>query len=273
MAALTDELKSIAHRLIHVQFRDRDILRGQEIRQIRADFSIRGALGHSAMGIQIVQACTNDLRDRILVATDVLQQVVLRVGKYERGLAEEMKNFLGDYVEIERTAVIQTLDAQPNAYGRQYNTRPLDEAVTLAREDMQARVDLFAASLSRAEEPRPGNVSISVGGNVGAIQTGSNATAHITQTGLAEDQVRRLRAALAQIRDYYQGQPSSKDSSDVLELVTEADLEVQKTGPNLRRVGLVAQGLAVTVQTIAALKPAYDALKPLLIALGVPVPL
>lgn len=108
---------------------------------------------------------------------------------------------------------------------------------------------------------------------VGVVQTGPGATASVVQALGAEHRGALLHAlrlvgeALSAMKEL---PGSSKE--EVLELVEEGRTEIQKPRPNGIRLGAVLSAVAAAIQTAGSLQPAYQALKTVLVRLGIPLP-
>jgi hypothetical protein len=61
-------------------------------------------------------------------------------------------------------------------------------------------------------------------------------------------------------------------SAEISEMVRESMSELDKPGPNVCRLRSLMVGVATSIQTVASLRPAYDAIKGGLALLGVTLP-
>ena len=122
-------------------------------------------------------------------------------------------------------------------------------------------------------EGRAGQAVFNFHGPVGAVQTGPGAVANVVQHIGPHDRAEILRA-LAQLAAAIQalGQWSGPPREQVLELVDECRVEVERAEPNGLRIAAVAMGIAAAVQTVADGRPAYDTLKAALAVVGVSLP-
>jgi hypothetical protein len=108
---------------------------------------------------------------------------------------------------------------------------------------------------------------------VGAIQTGPGASAVVTQhlEGEAREALGRalrdLRDQLAAVTD-----TAMVDRTEIAEMATVAQGELDKPKPNGALLSSVLLGIAAGVQTVAALQPAYMALKAAAAAVGLQLP-
>jgi hypothetical protein len=105
------------------------------------------------------------------------------------------------------------------------------------------------------------NYIFNVNAPVGALQTGSGATAHVGQHFGSEQQAALLRA-LDLVAEGLQRKPlpDPRSNAELVALVAECKGEVAKPSPNFTKIKLIAGGIASTIRTVAALKGAYDAI-------------
>jgi hypothetical protein len=126
---------------------------------------------------------------------------------------------------------------------------------------------------SRPETPSGGvQVTITNNGTIGAVQTGSLATANVQQQWIAGD-TSNLRTALAELRaalDCAQDiEPSLR--KDVIGDIELTDAELQRDLPNKGRLLRWLGGIGAVIGTVGSVQPAYDAVKDLARALGLPI--
>jgi hypothetical protein len=128
-----------------------------------------------------------------------------------------------------------------------------------------------AEQAARAQPAATGQGHVTIVGNVGAVQTGPYATAqiHVDAAGSARmiEALERLHAALPQTADMTGEQ--REQSADVIGDLVAASRAPRLNGPKI--AGLL-NGLAVTVQTVASLRPAWDIVRNAARAMGIPVP-
>jgi hypothetical protein len=108
--------------------------------------------------------------------------------------------------------------------------------------------------------------------SVGAIQTGPSATANIV-FNIAEDR-EELRRALDAVRDALSTVEAlpAHPISEVVDLVDEAKIEIDKPKPNNMRLGSALSAVATAIQAVGSLQPAYQTLKAALLPLGIMLP-
>lgn len=101
------------------------------------------------------------------------------------------------------------------------------------------------------------NNTFNIGGGVGAIQTGSNATADVTQ--IQADSSQELRQALDVIQRHLAtlNDLHADRRSEILDILEDVKRESTKEKPNGAKVGALLGGIKDTIQTIPAIAPAW----------------
>ena len=157
---------------------------------------------------------------------------------------------------------------------------PISYALERTMTKVSTEIDLFALNLvqragtGKTQRQREGPQAVfNIYSPVGAIQTGSGATANIVQNLGSQDRDLLIKAleltkqALSSV-DEIPGNPKE----EVVELVEEAKTEVAKTKPNGVRLTSILTAIATAIQTAGSLQPAYQALKAALLPLGILLP-
>lgn len=108
-------------------------------------------------------------------------------------------------------------------------------------------------------------------GPVGAVQTGANAVANVTQSW-SGDSVAAVVSALADFKSLLQATPGVEAGlrDDLVTDIENASTELAAASPNTERLTRWLGGVGAAVQTIGALQPAWDAVKASLRLLGLP---
>jgi hypothetical protein len=118
----------------------------------------------------------------------------------------------------------------------------------------------------------PTQVTINNSGTIGAVQTGAGATASIQQQWVTGD-TSELRAALAELRKALERAQDIDPAvrGDVLADVDSIAAELEEERPNKGRLLRWLGGIGAVIGTVGSIQPAYDAVKALARALGLPV--
>lgn len=125
-------------------------------------------------------------------------------------------------------------------------------------------------NLPMPKQPTP-TPSITFNGPVGAVQTGDNAVANVTQSWSGEN-VAAVVKALADFKALLHTAPGldAELRADLLKDVERASTELAAPTPNTGRLTRWLGGVGTTVQTVGALQPAWEAVKVCLRSLGLP---
>ena len=137
----------------------------------------------------------------------------------------------------------------------------------------EAEIDHYVTTLETARaRGTQSSAAYIVHGNVGAIVSGTGATATVVQN-INPDQGDALVKALEAVKEAISGAPEliDTDRQELLELADEAAAEVSKEKPNGRRLAVILQSLAAAVQGIASGPAAYEVLRSAARAIGLPV--
>ena len=196
-------------------------------------------------------------------------------------LADDLKAELAHNIHQGLSALSDHVDsAVRSALGdsgpvRNQMLQVVQRAAQRVGDKLRAEVDLYVMRLRRkpSEENREGQHIYNIHGPLGAIVSGPQASAHVMQIVNSEDRevlVRALETVGTQLAALDDAAYPGK--SDVLELVYEAREEVERPQPNRFKVHGALVGIGHAIQTIAAIRPAYDALKAAAGVLGVELP-
>jgi hypothetical protein len=148
----------------------------------------------------------------------------------------------------------------------------LESARQRALQKHEVEIDLYMDSLEVPENNRQGHQYIFYG-SVGAVQTGANATANVTQNLGASDRDAIIQA-LELARDAI-GQTealSVQQRQELTAIARECETEMRSAEPNNTKLRGMFNVLATSIQTMASTRGAYDALKSALLPLGITLP-
>jgi hypothetical protein len=230
------------------------------------------------MLIQIVALYKAELDIRALMAWGHLQRALASFGiGGPETLAADLKAFMGEIIENEAASLFEHVSSSSSF--RNARTRiidpgqPLQEAKAHALRKVGGEIDLYVAALERAREPaREGSGNqINVFGQA-IVQTGDFSLASMT-VSLDENSKTEIVAALEAVKSALReagDAPFNKE--EVLELIEDAKSEVGEAEPNMTRLKGALLGIATTIQSVAALRPAYDTLKGALALVGISLP-
>lgn len=268
-----EEARGLARKLITPAMLERQTAFQGEVQRHLGRMNERGLLQSGIAIAGIAALCAGELEVRGQLVMSAFNRVLAaRSTRWSPSLADDMKRELASYLEPQRQQLVARLDEESNRlFGRP--TPGLSVNSGLLTMKLTAEIDLFVTRLKTAEEAGAEPRVMNFYGPVGAIQTGTQASAVIQQGATAEDE-RRLAVALEALRDHLQGIDSigGYPTGEVVSLVDESIVEARKPQPNRLKLATGASAVAVAVQTIAAVRPAYDAIKVALAPFGIHLP-
>jgi hypothetical protein len=238
-----------------------------------SEFAARGQF-NSSMRVQKrgLVAC-QELEVRADIIWSLMRRCRPWFGEPDDALLDSLSQQIRHHIDAQATAVLQLAGQTPT--DPQRRAAAIEVPITACREQLvkkfwsQAR--FFVDELKHPAATDVPNSSMNFYGNVGAVQTGLYATAHV-QIGAADSA--RLVEALEGLREAL---PSAADMApDAREqsagLVTDIIAAARVDKPNRLTLNSLFMGLAVTVQTVASLRPAWDAVRQAAAAIGVHLP-
>ncbi|WP_156650049.1 hypothetical protein [Methylobacterium sp. Leaf89] len=116
------------------------------------------------------------------------------------------------------------------------------------------------------------NTTVTLSGNNNTVIAGLMQSTGSIQLGA--DTTQRLLEALTDVRSKIEATQSlsPEDQREVLELVSDAEVEAGRSAPNKRKLTSSLQGVATAIQTVGALSDAYAVLKNAMALIGLPLP-
>jgi hypothetical protein len=196
-------------------------------------------------------------------------------------LAADLKAFMGEIIEWMESGLSNRLSQIPFFKSGQDQPTPRDPLARLSEGKVHAirkvhsEIDLFVAGLEQvarvAQNGGATHVNI-YGGQVGILQTGASSTASTT-VHLDGTSKREIAKALNTVEKAL-GEATHVpfDRAEISEMIEESKSELDKPGPNVSRLRSLMVGVATSIQTVASLRPAYDAIKGGLALMGVTLP-
>jgi hypothetical protein len=262
----------------------RDAIRGRakhldgSLRKVISGATAAGGLGNGRFHAQLGDIYAEEFRARANLLWDIVQQVLSAHGVVPSVvLARELKTFLNDRL-LQQSNELSGL-AQRDAERFRASTS-LSSAVSKelepTEEGLDAKVDLFVLQLQRSpvtQSTTSSTVQNFYGGNVGVVQTGAGSVAN-SQQAITIGDVGTTERALSAMAEALKAVTEAGGFSQKELLSTVADLatESRQSQPNRLKVGQLASGLAIAVQTSAALRPAYELVRTAFLAWGINLP-
>lgn len=275
--ALDPKIADRFSKLFAVQLDEQSNHLAETLKGIKYDMSRRGMF-HSGVHVgQIFDTHKRELEVRAALAWQALHRAHSSCGSPNySGLAADLKAELKKSID----AQVGHLNASLSGHASKLTTFHRSPEFDLTRTGRhlvakhEVEIDIYEDSLMGDN----GDSSSSAPqyhfyGNVGAVQTGANASANIIQNLDASEKA-ALVEALRMARDAV-GAPAELEELKRKELVAIADdciTELGSSSPNNTRLLPLFVVLATALQAISSAQPAYLALKTALLPLGIPLP-
>ncbi|MGC2461409.1 MAG: hypothetical protein WA446_10640 [Steroidobacteraceae bacterium] len=255
----------------NLPLRDQSV--ADSLQRSASEFIARGTLVSSMM----LQARARIGCDELAVRTDIMWGFIMRCHRVfgmplDDQLADDLQQQLREHLARQSELVIAMVDSRPSALGQQW--QPLIRATVEKRHDElfrkfsnEARLYALAAAQPAKTEPS----TYSFHGPVGAVQTGSYASAHIHIDAAGGT---RLAEALEQLRTAIPQATGMTDDqrSDSQEVIGDLIAAARAPKPNGSKLTGLLNGVAVSVQTVASLRGAWDFVLDAARLIGIPVP-
>lgn len=276
-----DEITSIARDRVQIEIGEQSAQIRQEIERIKREMAARGKLKSGAAVKRVADLCSEAIKVRAQVAWQAYFRFYTTAGvSYSETLADELKSRVAehlpeqlgeikDYIKqlVELIGMPQLLD---------HVAPELDAARRIALAKVGTEIDLFVHSLKRKQqvgETLDASTVFNIYSPVGSIQTGNFSVANVSQTIDTEVKA-RLLGALSQISEQLASDEISlsQPKKEVVELVEDSRREIEKSGPNMVKLRSMLSAIGSSIQTIASMAPAYEALKQALVFVSVSLP-
>jgi len=214
--------------------------------------------------------------DELAVRADIIWGLIRRCHRVfgmplDDQLAEDLQQLLREHLARQADVVTGMVDSKPSGLGQQWQAliRP---TVKRRHEELfrkftnEARIYAQATSLA----PKEQSSTYTFRGPVGAVQPGENAVAHvhIDATGATRlvQALEQLQAAIPQATGMTPEHHANNE-----ELVRDLIAASRAPKPNGPKLAGLLNGVAITVQTVAALRGAWDLVCDAARAMGIPV--
>ena len=268
---LDPKVVELAHDMIQTKLNQRARQFRQEISRVKDEMALKGTLNSTIALRRFYKMFTDEIETRASIVWKEFKKALSAIDVHP---SEELASHLKQDVEThlltitndvttglrKLTNFITSTQEIDNLVDRLTNTQ------NKALKRINNEIDLFLLSLSRTKEREVRDEStkniINITGNVGAVRTGQGAIANVNQIISSHDQEALLQA-FDVVETYLKSGAtlSGFTREEVLELVEESRVEVTKPNPNGTRLKTCLMGIAVSIQTVATLKPAYEVIK------------
>lgn len=274
----TDELNRLLEQKLSVAFEEREQSLIREYAKRISLFNGKGMLQSSASARSILELYTHEFVIRANTTLYQCKRIASALGtEYSSDLPEMIKATISDVVSQEaRSLCSKVRDSVPfkdtDGYGAQPDNE-FENVVDRVVRDMNTEIELWMSILRRSSENvQNGGTNVHIAGNVGIMQTGDYATASQTIVLDAEGKD-LLTQALREVSEAIEADTEILANSDeVKELIADSQSELQKECPNQTKLKATLTAITQSIQTAAAMGPAYQTLKGALALIGIPLP-
>lgn len=274
---LDAKLVELANRMIEVQLDER---RYRFPREIEITFAELATIGLASSGAALNQAynlCTKELKLRTKIVGESLFNVFSKTDlEPSDELSAELKREVEKYLTPVLDELTQIVEESAKRV-RSSHVPSLKKEWARAISQLGAEIDVFLLTRSyyveKEERTNSAKNVFTITGNVGAVQSGHGSTANFIQVINSQNQELLLKA-LDEVREYLESGANLPGFSkeEALELLEETRKEVDNPSPNKARLKSFLMTVAIAVQTVGNLKPAYEAIKSVLTLFGLSLP-
>jgi hypothetical protein len=241
----------------------------EELQRDEAFINGRGLLGSSAAANKYIATASDELKVRAnIVWTAIRRAHGSLVGQYAEGTLQDLRDQLAEHIRAQAASVrYTTLDRMKNHQPNDGMIRgALDTVAGELLREANVEAEYYVDQLHGAGQTAAG-ASVIIHGNVGAVQTGTYATAHVSMSVHDRD---RLVGALEALRQAIQqnAEATAEQRDQGTELVGDIISAVTAEKPNPPKISGLLGGLATTVQTVASLRGAWEFVRDAAIAVG-----
>lgn len=260
--------------LVWVQLAERQRHMRAEGEEFNEKTSSRGMFSYYELRKEVRRLCENELQVRGKL---IVEQMVRAIQTLDVEASSNLAEFLKEELHMHLIQEVPKLEAflaevSPRVFATVDTS--LAEAAQLTLKKAKVEIDLFVATLKGRGSQGPTREPVmTIYGTVGAVQTGPGATAHITQI-ITPDDRQRLFEALERVKEQVEsrGEVEEYSRKDLIAVIDDARSDASKEQPNMLRLRSLSSTIATTIQTVAALRPAYEFLKGALLPWGVVLP-
>ena len=270
---LSQDLLNIIEARVKQDLDDRRNVFSREVTQIKAKMNLTHSLYSSATVRLILDAIGNEYRVRTVMIWQSLARGLQDQGVVlDKSTSDEVKELLVKMLDSHSSDLLKHYSDLKGILKIQKPPKTSDELRIAAIERTFTEIDFVCLKHSRPTSPTSSTV-VNVYQDYGIVQTGSGSTASLSITiGTQERyEIEKVIEAVHKLLDA-RTSLSPEQHTEASELVKDLEGEIQRPKPNKHRIRGALQGLATTVQTIAAAPDAYQLIKGAAALLGLQLP-
>lgn len=269
---IDSDVLAVADNRADQDLEDRRDAFGHEVGSIWGEMNLKGVL-RSSMTIERTQdAIGNEFRVRASLIWHAFARAFEVKGlMLNETIAAELKQRIADKIKT-------TSDDLSKHYDRAAQLMPglpIRKSLNNLRDAAVERIctEIDYVLLKHTSSSPPGGNVVTIYQGFGIVQTGAGASASFT-VNLGGEERREIETALKAVEKALKeaASLSSTGREQALELVSDINKELNRKEPNGFRIRGALQGLATTIQTVAAAPEAYQLLKGAAALLGLQLP-
>jgi hypothetical protein len=262
---------SVVEQRVTQDLEDRREVFAREVAQIKEKMNAMGSFYSGATVRLILDAIANEYRVRSSLIWHAFARALDAKGiVLSQETVTDVKKRLASMLYIQSPDLPKHHQELPGiAKGRV--GKSAEELQTAAIVRICTEIDYAALKQSTSSESESGVVNIYQ--SYGIVQTGDGSSASLN-IALGSEEVHEIEKALESVKQALEQSPSlsSDRRSQALELVSDVTNEIKRQKPNAFRIRGALQGIASTIQTMAAAPQAYQLLKGAAALLGLQLP-
>jgi hypothetical protein len=275
----TASLSQLLNRSIMLALGERRKIFDQEKRKAISEMLSRGlGPGSGAFVGKIGELCFEEIPIRTNIIVQTIGRVILESGIQPfHGLSVMLKQQAVKYIPEDFREFKSIINSLRNTMiGSDYFAPEFLSARINALNKINNEIDLLILRLYSSSEkksvPIQKQTIYNINSQGGIVQTGNESKAvSISITSINKKEIiKSLDLISKSIKMAHDIEANIKDETK--EVIEELKLEIEKQKPNGMKVSSLLFGLATAIQTIASIKPFYDALKAAILPLGIHLP-
>jgi len=267
----TDVLSVVKQR-VALDLEDRCQAFAKEVAQILVEMRDRGVLISSTTQQRVLDAIGNEFRIRSsLIWHGFARALAAKAISLDDTTATDIKRELARLLDQHSGDLSQEHRRAREVMRRSTELGPIVELRDAALSRIFSEIDFAVLGQSRRSEAPAGIVNIYQG--YGIIQTGTASSASLT-INIGVEERRAIEMALDAVQQALENAATLNNGvrTQTLELASDVRGELQRDKPNGFRIRGGLQGIATTIQTLAAAPEAYQLLKGAAALVGLQLP-
>lgn len=265
---------------INAELRPRERTLGIALRDNQSHVASRGLLGSGAA----INLYASTGREELTVRARMIWAAIRRshaslVGRLDETTLVDLRQQIAEFLAEQTAQVLeQTLSRVGDHERNQRERAALEEQIRERSRELEAQLDVEAQFyVDELQRAAAAAAAVAAGDReaatlhfhapVGSVQTGAYATAHVSMGGADSE---RLRAALEAFAHAVEENREivGEQREQALELVRDTVAATRAERPNAPKIAGLLGGVSTVVRTVASLRPAYETLRDVAIAIG-----